>query len=443
MKRFGWMLTLASGAALLAACGGNAGTSDPPGELKTGRDAFGDWTTDRPGIRRKIVVADLPKPYDTPSVDNGPEWAPIPPGALPLAPAGFTVSRFAQGLDGPRVIKTAPNGDLFVVESEIGRVKLLRDRNGDGQPELIQLFTEGLTKPFGLAFYPPGPDPQWIYIGNTDSIVRIPYRSGDTTARGMPQSVVANIPGGGRLRGGGHWTRDVEFSLEGSKMYVSVGSISNVDDPDVNRNEDRRATVLEFTPEGGSERTYASGIRNAVGLAVQPGSGTLWCSVNERDGLGDMLVPDYVTSIKEGGFYGWPYFYLGGNYDPRHEGKHPELKDKVIVPDVLLQAHSASLDLCFYTGKSFPSRYRNNVFAAEHGSWNRARRTGYKVVHIPLSKGKATGEYEDFLTGFVLDDQHVWGRPVGVTTGNDGALFVTDDLSGSVWRVAPEETKKR
>jgi len=230
----------------------------------------------------------------------------------------------------------------------------------------------------------------------------------------------------------------VVFSLDGRRMFVSIGSKSNVSDDD---QEARRADILEFDPEGKNEKPYATGIRNPVGLAVQPGTGVLWTSVNERDGLGDHLVPDYVTHVEEGGFYGWPWYYLGDHQDPRHEGKHPELKGKAIVPDVLLQSHSASLDLAFYTGDKFPDEYKGDLFAAEHGSWNRARKTGYKVVRIPLKDGKATGEYEDFLTGFVTEDGEVWGRPVGVAVAKDGALLVTDDGSGTIWRVSTKAKK--
>lgn len=407
-----------------------------PGTLLTGKAAFGDWSTDAPGVRRKIVPADLPAPGDTPSVDNGPRIVPAPDGALPKVPEGFTVERMANQLWGVRTIKTAPNGDIFAVDSNRGRVLIIRDADNDGKPEFVQTFARDFVKPFGLAFWPNGNNPQYIYVGNTDSIVRIPYQNGDTIASAKAEMVVDNIPGGGRLRGGGHWTRAVAFSNDNKTMYVSVGSISNVDDPDVNKNEDRRACVLAYTPDGKNERIYASGIRNAVGLAVQPGTSTLFCSVNERDGLGDMLVPDYVSSVKEGGFYGWPYYYMGGNQDPRHAGKKPELKSKVIVPDVLLQSHSASLDLAFSTGNQFPSAWRGGIFASEHGSWNRARRTGYKVVYMPTDKkGKLTGEYVDFLTGFVKSDAEVWGRPVGVTVAKDGSLLVFDDGSASLWRV--------
>ncbi len=241
------------------------------------------------------------------------------------------------------------------------------------------------------------------------------------------------LPGFAQLTGGGHWTRDVVFSPDGKRMFVSIGSRSNNSDDD---GEKRRADILEFDPEGKHETLYASGIRNPVGLAIQPGTGILWTSVNERDGLGDHLVPDYITHVEEGGFYGWPWYYIGDHQDPAHKGKHPELKDKVIVPDVLLQSHSASLDLAFYTGDQFPGDYKGDIFASEHGSWNRARRTGYKVVRVPLKDGKATGEYEDFLVGFVTPDGDVWGRPVGVTIAKDGALLVTDDGSGTVWRVS-------
>jgi glucose/arabinose dehydrogenase len=407
---------------------------------RTGKDALGDWTTDAPGVRRLITPADLPPPYDTRSANNGPRVVGRPEGAWPKAPQGFTVTQFATGLANPRVIVTAPNGDLFVAESGAGRLHVLRDADGDGKPEVNEVFATGLKRPFGVAFYPLGANPKWVYVGNTDSVVRFPYRSGDLKAAGAEEMLIDDIPSGReQVGGGGHWTRDLQFSADGKTLFVSVGSRSNVSD---DSSENRRAAILAYSvgadgkPDRKSERTYAWGIRNPVGLAVQPGTGTLWTSVNERDNLGDHLVPDYVTSVKENGFYGWPWYYIGGNQDPRHKGKHPELKDRVIVPDVLVQSHMASLDLDFYTGKAFPKEYQGTIFAAEHGSWNRERRTGYKVIRLPMNGGKPTGEYEDFLTGFVTADGNVWGRPVGVTTGRDGALYVTDDGSDSVWRVA-------
>lgn len=331
-------------------------------------------------------------------------------------------------MNNPRKIVTAPNGDVFVAESQANRVRILRDADGDGKPEINESFAEGLRQPFGIAFYPPGANPQYVYVANTDAVVRFPYQNGDLKGNGEPE-MIYSLSGGGRLAGGGHWTRDIAFSLDGKKMYVSIGSLSNVND---NEAEQRRARIFEVSPDGTGERVYASGIRNPVGLAVHPTTGDLWTSVNERDGLGDHLVPDYVTKVKADGFYGWPWFYIGGNQDPRHEGEHPELKDQVIVPDVLLQSHSASLAMTFYNGSQFPADYRLHAFAAEHGSWNRSRRTGYKVVRIPVTDGSATGEYEDFLTGFVTPEGEVWGRPVGVTVAKDGSLLVSDDGSNTI-----------
>lgn len=404
------------------------------GELLTGQDALGDFTTDAPGVRRQIKAADLPPPYATKSAENSARVVPRPPNAQPRVPDGFRVELFATGLTNPRMARVAPNGDLFVVESEANRVRVLRDANGDGKPEAIVIYAEGLKQPFGIDFWPPA-NPQYVYVANTDSVVRFPYQPGDVKARGPAENVVepGGVSGGGRLRGGGHWTRDLVFSKDGAKMFVSVGSMSNVSDDE---RESRRARILEFTPTGKAERDYATGIRNPVGLAIDPKTGTLWTSVNERDELGDHLVPDYITSVRDGGFYGWPWFYIGPHQDPRHEGKHPELKDKVVVPDVLLQSHSASLGLTFYRGSSFPEKYRGSIFAAEHGSWNRARRTGYKVIHVPVKDGSAAGEYVDFMTGFVTPEGEVWGRPVAVAEGVGGVLFVTDDGGSCIWRVS-------
>ncbi len=399
--------------------------------LLVGKEAFGSWKDDAPGVRRLIRPQDLPPPYDTPSVDNGPNVVARPEGAWPKAPEGFTVGLFATGLDNPRVITTAPNGDLFVAESGPGRIRLLRDADGDGKPELNTIYATGLKQPFGIAFYPNGARPKYVYIANTDAVVRFPYANGDTKAPGDPQVIVPDLPGGGRLRGGGHWTRDIVFSKDNKKMWVSVGSRTNVD---VESNQ--RASIHEYNPDGTGYRIYAWGVRNAVGLAVHPQTGALWCSTNERDGLGDDLVPDYISRVVENGFYGWPWFYIGPNEDPRHKGERPDLKGKITVPDVLIQPHSASLDLAFYTGNRFPKEYRNNAFASEHGSWNRGRRTGYKVIRVPNNKGVPPGEYVDFVTGFVTEDGVVWGRPVGVTMAKDGSLMITDDGSNSVWRVS-------
>jgi glucose/arabinose dehydrogenase len=225
------------------------------------------------------------------------------------------------------------------------------------------------------------------------------------------------------------------FSKDGKQMFISVGSHSNLDDPDTHPKEFHRADVLEYSPEGKFIKIYAYGIRNCVGEAINPSTGELWCSVNERDQLGNNLVPDYITHVQEGGFYGWPWWYIGGHQDPRLAGKHPELKDKTIIPDVLLQPHFASLEMLFYEGEQFPSQYKGDGFAAEHGSWNREPRAGYEVIRVLTKDGHATGEFEDFLTGFVTSDGKVWGRPVGVATGKDGSLYVSDDGSESIWHV--------
>ena len=400
----------------------------------TGPAAFTDYTQEHPGVTRKITVADLPEPMPDQSVDNGPSVVPRPQGAWPVAPAGFKVDMYAQGFKQPRLIRTAPNGDLFLADSQAGEVKVLRGIGADGKVATSSVFASGLDHPFGISFYP-NANPQWVYIANTTSVVRFPYKTGDMKATAGPKTIVPVLPGYAQLRGGGHWTRDVAFSQDGKRMFISVGSGSNVDDPDTHPSEFHRADVLEYSPEGKFVKIYASGIRNCVGEAINPTTGQLWCSTNERDGLGNNLVPDYITSIKEDGFYGWPWYYMGGHQDPRHMGTHPELKSKVTTPDVLLQPHFASLELAFYTGEQFPSSYDGDGFAAEHGSWNKSKRAGYEVIRIPMRDGHATGEYEDFLTGFVTSDGQVWGRPVGVTVGKDGSLFVADDGSKTIWHV--------
>jgi len=434
----------------------------PQPSVLTGQAAFTDAAHESPGTRRHLTIADLPAPAPEQSVDNGATIVPRPANAWPVAPKGFKVELYATGLDNPRLIRFAPNGDLFLAESASGKIKVFRGVDAKGNPKEISVFAEGLHQPFGIAFYPLGDHPQWVYIGDTDGIVRFPYRDGDMKARGDIEHI-ADLPGGGRLRGGGHWTRDLVFSQDGSKLFASVGSHSNVDDSDTHPEEFHRADVLQFTPEGKFVEIYAYGIRNCVGEAINPTTGELWCSTNERDALGNNLVPDYITHVQEGGFYGWPWWYMGPHQDPRHEGKHPELKDKVITPDILLNPHFASLEMTFYPTtaalrrrppcsippvatpcphgamppRAFPAEYRGDAFAAEHGSWNRAQRTGYEVIRLPMHDGHATGEYEDFLTGFTVGDGDgdVWGRPVGVAVAPDGSLFVSDDGSRSIWHV--------
>jgi glucose/arabinose dehydrogenase len=407
-----------------------------PGANEKAQAPFTDYRHEQPGTIRKITLADLPEPYRTQSADNRPHIVPRPADAWPKALPGFTVTQYVtpvcriRGSSGarPMAICSWRRANRDASGAARGRAGWQgADRGG---------ICAGLTQPFGIAFYPPGPDPQYVYVANTGSVVRFPYRNGDLKARGAAETIVPDIPSGGRLTGGGHWTRDLAFTLDGAKMFVSVGSHSNDDDADTHPQEYHRADILEFNPDGSGGRIYAYGIRNAVGIATNPTTGELWASVNERDGLGDNLVPDYITHVQPGGFYGWPWFYMGGHQDPRQQGKHPELQSKVITPDVLLQPHNASLEMTFYDGRQFPAEYRGDIFAGEHGSWNKAVRTGYEVIRVPMKAGHATGEYEDFLTGFVTADGDVWGRPVGVAVAQDGSLIVTDDGSNSVWRVS-------
>lgn len=415
----------------------------------------GDWRNARPGVKYRIEAADLAVPYSTKSAGNGPRIVKQPADAALAVPPGFTVRLFADGLSNPRLTRTAPNGDIFIAETGRNRIRVLRAPDGAEVPTENEVFAGGLRQPFGIAFYPSGDKPEWIYVANNDSVVRIPYQSGDLKATGDAQVVVPHLPAGG-----GHSTRDLAFSRDGKRMFISVGSTSNVAESMSRKNGDdlkkweaehgrgaawdsetQRADILVTDPEGTQPlRSFATGVRNGVGLAVDPETGELWTSTNERDGLGDNLVPDYVTHVKEGGYYGWPWHYLGDHEDPRHAGERPDLAGKAITPDVLVQAHSASLQITFYPvnkgAAAFPAEYRGDIFAALHGSWNRNSRTGYKIVRLRLKDGKATGEYEDFLTGFVADDRNVWGRPVGVTVARDGALLVTEDGNGTVWRVA-------
>ena len=404
--------------------------------LLSGTAAMGDWTSDAPGVRRRITVNDLPPPSSNVLAINRARVVERPAGAQPQVPTGFKAELYADGFRDPRYLLTAPNGDIFVAESRANQIKVLRDSKGSGKPDVTEIFAErDLNKPFGMAFYPPGNDPQFLYVANTDGVIRFPYRTGDLKARGPAAKLAAHLPGGaGSLRSGGHWTRDITFSPDGKKMYVSIGSRSNVSD---DAREADRARIFEFNPDGSGRKVYAWGVRNAVGIKFRPGSDELWMSTNERDEIGEDLPPDYVSSVRPDGFYGWPWFYIGNHADPRHKGKHPELADKVIVPDVLVEAHSASLNLCFYTGDQFPAEYKGDIFAAFHGSWNRKKRTGYKIVRVPFdhSTGKALGEYEDFVTGFVTPDGKVWGRPVGITVAKDGSLLFSEDGNGTIWRV--------
>ena len=401
---------------------------------------FGDWRADAPGVVHRILPQDMPSPMATPSAANGPSLVRRPAGALPAAPPGFAVQLFASGLVQPRVLRVAPNGDLFVAESDGGRVRVFHGPRESG------VFAEGLNSPYGIAFFPPGPAPAYVYVAETNRVVRFPYRPGDAQAAGPAQVI------GPRLPTGGHWTRDLAVAPAGDALFLSIGSRGN--DPALSATateqlrvfeaehgvgaawgeETGRADVLVLDPLGRALRPYANGLRNCSGETIQPATGALWCVVNERDGLGDNLPPDYATAVRPGGFYGWPWFYIGDHADPHHAGERPDLAGAVVVPDVLIQPHSAPLGIAFYDGAMFPPEYRGDAFVALHGSWNRRQRTGYKVVRLRMREGKPTGEYEDFLTGFVTD-AGVWGRPVGVAVGRDGALFVSEDGSNTIWRV--------
>src|SRR4051812_47302210 len=418
-------------------------------EVRTGAAAFGGWKDDAPGVRRLITPSDLPAPYATRSASNSPGVVDRPADASPKTLPGFAAEVIASGLDGPRQVLTAPNGDVLISEMQGGTVRVLR--LADGKVQRSAVVARGLDEPFGLALYPSGPKPRWLYVANTSSMVRFPYRPGDLKVRGPAETVVPQLPTGG------HATRGLAFTPDGSRMLVSVGSESNVftgakppptaELRDLERERERgvgalwdpeawRADVLSFAPDGSDRRVYATGLRNCVTLTIQPATGQPWCVVNERDGLGDNLVPDYATHVEQGAFYGWPWYYLGGNEDPRHKGERPDLQGRITVPDVLFQAHSATLGLAFYDGGQFPPEFRGDAFVAMHGSWNRGTRTGYKVVRMLMRDGRPTGVYEDFLTGFVTSDAKVWARPVGVGVAKDGSLIVTEDGNGTVWRIS-------
>lgn len=414
-----------------------------------GPAAFSDWRQDVPGAWRKIAPADLPAPLASEPTASRSQVSPRPDGAAPLTQEGFTAETFATGLAGPRVIRHAPNGDIFLSESIGGRIRVFRLEDGRVAPAQSEIFAADLERPYGVAFYPPGPEPRFVYVGTPTKILRFPYRNGDLKASG-PAETIAALPGDG-----GHWTRDLVFSRDGKTLYVNVGSKTNVAEGHPRPSteeiaalekehgagassgaEFERAAVLAFDPEGKGRRTVANGLRNCSGLRLRPQSDDLWCVVNERDMLGDDLPPDYATRVKDKGFYGWPWYYIGAHEDPRHAGERPDLAGKITTPDVLFQPHSAPLGLAFYDGGQFPAEFKGDAFVALHGSWNRAERTGYKVVRLRLQDGVPTGEYQDFLTGFVIDDTRVWGRPVDVAVARDGSLLVSEDGNGTIWRVS-------
>jgi glucose/arabinose dehydrogenase len=416
----------------------------------------GAWIDDAPGKLHRLTVTDLPAPFASNSAGNGPKLAPRPEGKLPQVPAGFQVGQFAGNPDHGRLLLRAPNGDIFLSVPDKGQIKIIRSRNGE-TAETVGVFASDLDRPYGMALYPSGANPKYLYVANVNSVVRIPYANGDLKASGAPEVIVPHLT----ASTGGHSTRTLVFSSDDKTMLLSVGSATNVatrigatpPEPlpqwEAKRGlgaawgeEEDRALVLAFDPDGANKRTFATGLRNCVGLLVYPGTGDLMCSVNERDELGDNLPPDYMTRVKKGAYYGWPWYYIGNHEEPRLAGIRPDLKDKVTTPDLLLQAHSAPLGMAVYHAPAgakhaFPKEYEGDVFLALHGSWNRATRTGYKVVRVFMKNGVPTGEYQDFMTGMVLGDRDVWGRPASIAVAADGALLVDDDAGGIIWRIVP------
>ena len=413
-----------------------------------------------PGQRYWITPDNLPPPVhqgdpEAPDFMNEPTLVDAPEGMLPQVPDGFRVEVVATGLNQPRVMRTAPNGDVFVAESGSGRV-LVFPADHRGRPWMqAQVFAEGLDRPFGIAFYP-ADDPEYVYVGAANQVVRYPYDVGDRRATGPAEVIIADIP---TER---HWTRDLAVAPDGQHLFVSIGSASNVAGPMPEEppggieaweaehgrgaawgEETDRAVVRVFDPDGENVRNYATGLRNCSGMTVQPGTGSLWCTGNERDHLGADVAPDFLTTVQDGGFYGWPWYYAGGNEDPAHAGERPDLADEAITPDVLLQAHSSTMQMVFYDGEAFPRQYQGDAFATMRGSWNREHRTGYKVVRAIMVDGRPTGVYEDFMTGFMLDEDRVWGRPTGIVVTHDGALLVSDDANGTIFRVSADASKCR
>jgi glucose/arabinose dehydrogenase len=374
----------------------------------------------------------LPAPYATKSVDNHSKVLGWKNNQAPTAPSGFTVSVFADNLESPRWMYVASNGDVFVAQADRegkkgNNILLLKDKNKDGVAESKSVYLKNLNQPFGMLVIN-----DKFYVANTDALVEYPYDPAATSITTAPKLLVA-LPAKGR-----HWTRNIISNAAKNRIYIAVGSSSNVAEDGIDK-ESRRAGILEVNLDGSNEKIYASGLRNPVGMDWAPGSGTLWTAVNERDELGDDLVPDYLVGVREGGFYGWPYSYFGKNLDPRIDAsqQRAELVNNAIVPDVALGSHTAALGLLFYTGNNFPASYHNGAFVALHGSWNRSHLAGYKVVFVPFGNGKPSGKPEDFLTGFIASDEksEVFGRPVGVAQAGDGSLLVTDDGGNRIWRI--------
>ncbi|OWP64917.1 L-sorbosone dehydrogenase [Hymenobacter amundsenii] len=439
-------ISVVAALALLAACGG------PTQQEKTEAAVITPADT----VATAIKELELPEPYATESVTKRSKIVEWPQAEMPTVPTGFLVTQYAAGLESPRNMYVLPNGDVLVAESNTvptdtkeavaaalkldpskslrptsaNRITLLRDEKQDGRPDKRAVFLDSLNQPFGMLLLG-----GYFYVANTDGVWRYPYAGGQTSIKAKGEKIL-DLPAGGYNN---HWTRNLLASPDGRKIYVSVGSGSNVGENGM-KEEKRRANILEINPDGSGERIYAAGLRNPVGMDWAPGTGQLWTAVNERDELGDELVPDYLTSVQDSGFYGWPYSYFGQHVDPRRKGEKPELVKKALVPEVPLGAHTASLGLAFYKNEAFPERYRGGAFIGQHGSWNRTEFSGYKVVFVPFQNGKPTGKPEDFLTGFIANAEknEVYGRPVGVTVLPNGVLLVADDAGGKIWRIAAQ-----
>ncbi|MDZ8110505.1 MAG: sorbosone dehydrogenase family protein [Nostoc sp. DedQUE12a] len=427
---------------LVAGCNQTRASSDnPPPQTSVSAAELAQNTPQSKNIIRteafspkpiRINLKNLPAPFATESASKRPEVVPIPENPVLRVPPGFTVNVFAEDLNAPRWLALTPSGDVLVTETGQNRIRLLRDSNGDGVADVQETFAtreNGLNRPFGMAFAGDS-----FFLGNTDAVLRFPYTEGENKITGNGQKI-ADLPAEGYNN---HWTRNVVVSPDGNKLYVSIGSGTNVDEEPL-----PRASVQVMNLDGSQQQTFASGLRNPVGLDFHPVTKELYTTVNERDGIGDDLVPDYLTRIRQGEFYGWPYTYLTpNNLDPRQKNndrsKRPDLAALTKTPDVLFQAHSAALGLQFYDGKTFPQKYRNGAFSAFRGSWNRDRGTGYKVVFVPFdAKGQPQGYYEDFLTGFLLNPSvpSTWGRPVGLLVLPDGSLLVTEEANNRIYRI--------
>lgn len=381
--------------------------------------------TVKPGENFAVGLADLPQPNATPAAALPPRLVKRPDGARLKVPAGFRVTPFAEGLTHARWLTIAPNGDVFLAEPKAGQITVLRDSFGAGKADITSVFASGFDRPHGMAFHD-----KYLYVADTRGLWRLPYQTGQLTSDAAPERLT---PPDALGSGVGHWTRNIVFNPKGDHLYLADGSASNLDEV-----PPPRASIQEFAADGSQQRTFAFGLRNPVGIAFRPGSDELWTVVNERDNLGDNLVPDYLTRVQENGFYGWPYTYLGHHPQPGLGDKRPDLAAKAIVPDLLFRSHSAPLGLVFYDGTQFPAEYRGDAFVALHGSWNSSHPTGYMVVRVPFKDGKPTGTYQSFLTGFRLTDDapaEVWGRPVGLAVAKDGALLVADDVGQVIWRV--------